>query len=153
MVSFAANRVPARTMAIRVAAWLLLGMGLLDGSNVYAGCGDYLWIRDANGNLVRASWLMPEHGLENNLRSLHQPSEDPEGQRPCRGPACGGVPASLPAPLTMPLFGGSTARDGLAVMSLEHILSGNSRFFQPTTSIVAELFFPQDIFEPPRLAC
>jgi len=153
MLYFGANRVPARTLAIRVAAWLLLGMGFLCGSKAYANCGDYLWIRDANGNLIRASWLMSEHGLENNLRSLHHAGDDSEGQRPCRGPACGGVPVSLPVPLTMPLFGGSTVRDGLALISLEHILTCNSRSFQPTTSIVAELFRPQDIFEPPRLAC
>lgn len=153
MVPFAANRVPARTTAIRVAAWLLLGMGFLCGSKAYANCGDYLWIRDANGNLIRASGLMPEHGLENHLRSIHPTGDDSEGQRPCRGPACGGVPVSLPAPLTMPFTGGSAARDGLAVMSLEQAELGNGRFLRSVMESIAELFFPQDIFEPPRLAC
>ena len=152
MLSFANKLVPTQPCAIRFAAWFVFGIALLSGTRAYAGCGDYLWIRDANGNLVRASGLMPEHTLEDHLRSLSH-ADDSHEPRPCRGPACGGVPASLPAPLTMPLLGGSTVRDGLALMPLEHILIGNSRFFQPTTSIVAELFLPQDIFEPPRSAC
>lgn len=153
MSSSAIKPVPARTFAIRVAAWLILSLSLLGGSEAYAGCGDYLWIRDAKGNLVRASWLMTEHGLENNLRSIHPTGDEPDGKRPCRGPACGGIPASLPTPMTMPLFGGSAVRDGLAVLSLEHFLAGNSRFFQPTTDRITEFFLPRDIFEPPRLAC
>ena len=71
-------------MTFALAGGMLLVL-IAFSSSADAGCGDYVFVRNANGQLVRASSLMPgEHAGT------------------CSGPNCPGVHSQLATPETMP---------------------------------------------------
>ena len=129
-------------------------------SSAQAGCGDYVFIRNSQGQLVRPSSLMKEHGGCTGP-NCHQSAEDdevslptdslPVPTTPCHGPNCSGrssLPAS-PSPLPAPSRTGSESSALLAGTNIDGSEAcGN--FGRASSSTAHELHYPQSIFHPPR---
>jgi len=148
----------ARTIFVLAGVAALASLALT--STVQAGCGDYVFIRNAQGQLVRPSSLMKEHGGCTGP-NCHPAAEDdevappaeslPAPTIPCQGPNCSGrssLPAS-PSPLPAPTRTGSESSALLAGTNIDGTQSGGS-FDRPSASMDHELRYPQSIFHPPR---
>lgn len=150
----------ARTTFALAGAMLL---AVVAGENsARAGCGDYVFVRDASGRLVRASTLMANHGGQHpngalctgpgcpdyqaELAREPQPDSPPP---PCHGPNCSGR-SQLPA-VPVPPAPQRTSQES-TVLLLES--AGSDRpaasFEFAATNHDRELHFPRSIFHPPR---
>ena len=146
----------ARTPFVFVVA-LLLAIGTGE-SIVHAGCGDYVFLRNASGQLIKASTLQPGetskpcNGLDcRNEEAIEKKSEhDAPIRLPCTGPACS-QNSQLPAPLPSPVPLQSSQE--FAALGLNYAGDGscpNSLFEGASSSNGCKLHFSQSIFHPPR---
>ena len=129
-----------------------------------AGCGDYVFVRNAEGKLVRASTLMNGRGgctgpnchrealpAETAVAVPSVPVENVPIKLPCNGPHCSGrsdQPAS-PSPLPSPT---RTAQESTALLLDLHDADqdADARFGGVASTTGHELHYPQSIFHPPR---
>ena len=132
-----------------------------------AGCGDYVFIRDAQGRLVRPSSLMKDHAGEFACRGPNCPNDNPlavpraavplpdeeglPGKFPCQGPNCSGE-SQLPAtPVPSPSsWRSSQESSALLLKRSEAIAEVDPRFVHPSSAGGDELHIPRSIFHPPR---
>jgi hypothetical protein len=132
-----------------------------------AGCGDYVFIRDANGRLVRASSLMKDHEKQGTCTGPHCPGHNPLAtpsaavpedreeslplRLPCNGPNCSSdsrLPATpVPSPTPQRNSQDSTA---LLLKLNDSAIEADTRFAQVPSVPGHELHYPQSIFHPPR---
>ncbi|MBC7852545.1 MAG: hypothetical protein IAF94_03830 [Pirellulaceae bacterium] len=155
-------------MTFALAGAVLLALTALS-SSVQAGCGDYVFVRNASGRLVRASTLMADHGGQHSggCSGPHcpdynplatQPEADPAPQEesqpinlPCQGPNCSSrshLPAG-PAPPPAPQRSSQESTALLLKSNLGDQESGG-RFGSAPASSNQELHHTQFIFHPPR---
>lgn len=80
----------------RVAIAAIVAGFLLSPSFGFAGCGDYVLIRDGHGLMARG---MPDHATD---QSSADPANHRPPHRPCQGPGCsdGSGPPQAPTPTT-----------------------------------------------------
>ena len=149
----------ARTIFALAGALLLV---VIAGENsARAGCGDYVFIRDSSGRLVRASTLMARHGgqhvctglgCQDNQKADFEPEPQqpsPPAKPPCDGPNCSGnsqQPAPLPPPAPQRTSHESTVL--LLKSAAEDCPTG--QFEYAAVEREHELHYPQSIFHPPR---
>lgn len=144
-------------------AWFAAGQAM-------AGCGDYIFVRNHEGKLVRASTLThASHGncpggncesakfglsLSEQVRLAersHSPLQVPK--RDCQGPYCDGkvpFPAAPFSPVPSP---NQHSRSLIALManSSENDQElANMGVVRQGRQLLATIHAPQDIFEPPR---
>jgi len=139
----------------RTAFAVVLPLAIVAGENiVHAGCGDYVFLRNASGQLIRASMLKtgdtgkPCNGLD--CREDVQKSEHDAPLRfPCSGPACS-QNSQLPAPLPYPAPKQSSQE--FAALGLKSAGGSypDSLLDGAASSDGRELHFSQSIFHPPR---
>lgn len=160
------SRVPqilAAIAFIACCAWFANG-------NASAGCGDYIFVRNHEGKLVRASTLAhASHGncpggncdsakFSLSLREQvqltersHAPLQAPK--RGCQGPFCDGeapVPSAPFSPIPTP------NNHSRSLIALAANSSGNDIYpsgmdvVRQGRQLLATIYAPQDIFEPPR---
>ena len=151
-------------MCFALAGGMLLALVALENS-AQAGCGDYVFVRNANGQLVRASSLMKDHGGDctgpecpNYYRDSAEsqgraaaPEESVPVKSPCNGPNCSNrseLPA-FPAPPPAPVRSVQESTALLLNMTDNDHESG-ARFSGTPSSSDHELHYPQSIFHPPR---
>ena len=142
---------------------MLLVFFALAGS-AHAGCGDYVFVRNASGQLVRASTLMQGHGdctgpecpnyNRDGAESEEQaamPEDSLPVKLPCNGPNCSNrseLPASpVPPPVPPRSVQESTA---LLLKMTDGDHEAGARFGSVPSSSDHELHYPQSIFHPPR---
>jgi len=130
-----------------------------------AGCGDYVFVRNASGQMVRASTLMKEHGGDctgPECPNYHRDGAESKGQAPapedsvpfkspCNGPNCSNrseLPAS-PVPPPAPMRSGQESTALLLKMT-DNDHEFGARFSGAPSSNDHELHYPQSIFHPPR---
>ncbi|MBC7852551.1 MAG: hypothetical protein IAF94_03860 [Pirellulaceae bacterium] len=145
-----------------LAAGMLLVLSAFSNS-AEAGCGDYVFVRNASGQLVRASTLMPDHvGCTGphcpDYHPLAIPTEaepEPRGaspplKRPCQGPGCSdrSQPPATPVPSSAPQR--SQESTALLLRSICGDQQSGTRFGAVPSSCEHELHYPQFIFHPPR---
>ena len=152
----------ART-TFALAGGILLALITLANS-AQAGCGDYVFVRNASGQLVRASTLMQGHGdctgpeCPNYNRDRAESEEQaavPEDslpvKLPCNGPNCSNrseFPASpVPPPAPPRSVQESTA---LLLKMTDGDHETGARFSGAPSTSDHELHYPQSIFHPPR---
>jgi hypothetical protein len=157
---------PVARMTFAFVAALLGGLFSL-ASTAQAGCGDYVFIRDANGRLIRASSLMKGHETDGNCTGPHCPGNNPLAtpsaagpedreeslplRLPCSGPNCSGdsrlpaVPVPSPAPLRS-----SQESTALFLKLNDGVAEANTRLAQIPAASGHELHYPRSIFHPPR---
>jgi len=130
-----------------------------------AGCGDYVFVRNASGQLVRASSLMKDHGgdctgpecpsyyrdsAESNGQAAAPEESDPD-KSPCNGPNCSNrsdLPASpIPPPAPVRSVQESTA---LLLKMTDGDQEAGACFSGAPSNSDHELHYPQSIFHPPR---
>lgn len=150
--------IPLPRLLVAVVVAALLGVALVPNV-AFASCGDYVFIRDASGKLVRASSALPGHvspcpGGVCHEATQQEAADEPvvPVKRPCNGPHCGSVPSAPLAPIPVPVSTGQV-RDLVALASASssqddvHLLS---RELRQSRQLLAEIHLPQDVFEPPR---
>jgi len=123
-----------------------------------AACGDYVFIRDAQGRLVRASSLMmpgaactgPNCHLDHTVAEPHAPPTSNPVKLPCNGPNCSSrsqlpaVPAPAPAPQR-------SSQESSALLVTEEDSYRPASFVEHASSAREhEIHSPQSIFHPPR---
>jgi hypothetical protein len=119
-------------------------LAVMAGENsAQASCGDYVFVRDASGRLVRASTLMAGHVSQ-------QPDRGIPVKAPCHGPNCSSrsqLPTA-PLPSSAPQ---RTSQESTAVLlkSADEDRPAAS-FANAAAGPERELHFPQSIFHPPR---
>ncbi|MFN0018508.1 MAG: hypothetical protein ACKVP0_09630 [Pirellulaceae bacterium] len=136
-------------------------------NSAQAGCGDYVFVRNASGRLVRASTLMKDHAAlgacsgphcpENNplsapAESVPLPSEESLPIKlPCNGPNCSGQ-SQLPAvPVPPPASQRSSQESTALLLKLNDRNSDEgSGYVAVSSTNEHELHYPQSIFHPPR---
>lgn len=157
-------------MSVALAGLMVLACALLPKS-AHASCGDYVFVRDARGQLSRVSDLLKDHRVHgpsqrgctgtncpsSNLTGA-QPEPAPasveEGlpiQLPCHGPNCSSRTQLPAAPIT-PLIPQRTGQESTATLLNLHQTDDASRprfGLFPSTS-AHELHYSQFIFHPPR---
>jgi hypothetical protein len=151
----------ART-SFALAGGMLLALFSLANS-AQAGCGDYVFVRNASGQLVRASTLMNDH--RGDCTGPECPNYNREGaasegvvpedslpvKLPCNGPNCSDrseLPASaVPPPISPRSVQESTA---LLLKMTDGDHEAGARFGSAPSSSDHELHYPQSIFHPPR---
>ena len=150
----------ART-TFALAGGLLLAFFSLENS-ARASCGDYVFVRNASGKLVRASTLMKNHGKVCTGPFCpdlnHQEAEEPElavpddlpVELPCQGPHCSGRSGLPLAPLPTPAPRSSQESTALLLKSCTDSPKNDSRFDRAPAASGHELHYPQTIFHPPR---
>jgi hypothetical protein len=144
---------------------LLALVGLVNSAQ--AGCGDYVFVRNASGKLVRASTLMKDHAGPGachgpncpDINSLAMPTEsvpDPRDERvpiklPCHGPNCSGQ-SQLPAvPVPTPAPQRSSQESTALLLKLNDRNCEEGSGCVPVSSTSEhEMHYPQSIFHPPR---
>jgi hypothetical protein len=151
-------------MTFALAAGVLLALVVLADS-AQAGCGDYVFVRNASGQLVRASTLMKDHGRDctgPECPNYHQGGAESEGQAaapedtapvkaPCNGPNCSDrseLPASPVPPPAPPRSVQESTALLLTMTDGDH--EAGARFGSAPLSCDHELHYPQSIFHPPR---
>jgi hypothetical protein len=132
-------------------------------SQAQAGCGDYVFVRNAQGQLVRASTLMNGHGgcsgpncnettaAEPDVPNPPELAKDVPQRIPCNGPNCSrrsDLPAS-PAPPPSPIRSAQESTALLVKLS-DCDLGEGARFGILPSGNAHELHYPQSIFHPPR---
>ena len=137
-------------------------------SSAQAGCGDYVFVRNASGQLVRASTLMKDHGdgdctgpnCHESNRPLASKNQVPVSSEtslpiklPCQGPNCSGrsVPPAVPIPPPAPSQSVQESTALLLAMNDGEPEAG-ARFSGARSDHDLELHYPQSIFHPPREA-
>jgi hypothetical protein len=131
---------------------LAAGLAVMaSGRNCQAGCGDYVFVRNASGQLVRASSLMKDHNDNpQGAQTPVLPEETFPIKVPCQGPNCSSG-SQLPA-TPVPPSPQRSVQESTAL--LLHLDSGDeetgNRFNGVTSSNDHELHYPQSIFHPPR---
>ena len=160
------SRIPQFLAAIAFVAccaWLANG-------TASAGCGDYIFVRNHEGKLVRASTLAHSshqncpggncdsarfmlslreqvHLAEQSQAPLHAP------KRGCQGPFCDGEAPVPTAPFSPTPTPSNHSRSLIALMANS---AGNDRgtagmeVVRQGRQLLATIHAPQDIFEPPR---
>jgi hypothetical protein len=107
-----------------------------------ASCGDYVFVRNASGQLVRASELAARKGMP--LSHAAEPL-----RKPCQGPACSQrpdlPPATPPAPIVWP-----SSPEGLlaALVGESPRPAGDSA--RPASAPAHPIHHPGRVFRPPR---
>ncbi len=157
----------ARTTFALAGVMLLVLVVLMNSAE--AGCGDYVFVRNASGQLVRASSLMKDHGSQHpdgctgphcpDYNPLAIPSEaDPAPREeshpiklPCQGPNCSDRSQLPAAPVPPPAPHRSTQEStALLLQSNRGDQEAGARFGSARSSGDDELHYPQFIFHPPR---
>ncbi len=125
-------------------------------TRVDAGCGDYLWVRGPDGQLVRAVGLT-HHDPLTHFDPMHRHEmTDPLGETsrsrlPCNGPECHGLPSTPVPPLPAPFgLSFSSSREMFAPRTMAEETTPVRGWLFIAVDSLAEIFRPQDIFEPPR---
>ena len=145
----------ART-TFALAGGMLLALIALANS-AQAGCGDYVFVRNASGQLVRASTLVPGHGdctgpeCPNYNREAAAPESNLPAKLPCHGPNCSNrseLPASPVPPPAPPRSVQESTALLLKMSDGDH--EAGARFGSAPSSNDHELHYPQSIFHPPR---
>ena len=153
----------ARMTFVLAGGMLLAFMALANSAQ--AGCGDYVFVRNASGQLVRASSLMKDdHGTpctgpncpdyqatESADADRAPPIENPPLQLPCHGPNCSersDLPASPVPPPAPPRSVQESTALLLKMTDGDHEVG--ARFGVAPSSSDHELHYPQSIFHPPR---
>jgi hypothetical protein len=147
-------------ISFALAGGMLLALVALQNS-AQAGCGDYVFVRNASGHLVRASSLMKDHrsdcagpecaNYNHDGAESDDQAADPEDKLPCNGPNCSNrskLPASpVPPPAPPRSVQESTA---LLLKMTDGDHEADARFGSAPLSSDHELHYPQSIFHPPR---
>ena len=145
-------------MTFALAGGVVLALYALANS-AQAGCGDYVFVRNASGQLVRASSLMKDHQggdctgpncPDFNREGTASKDRIPAERQPCNGPNCSersDLPAS-PAPPVPPRSGQEST--ALLLQMNDGDDEAGARFGGVSSSTDHELHFPQTIFHPPR---
>ncbi len=148
-----------------LAGGLVLAMFALANS-AQAGCGDYVFIRNASGQLVRASSLMKDHqgsdctgpncpdfnreGTASRDSLPAAPAERLPGKLPCNGANCS-ERSELPAAPTPPVPPSSGQESTALLLQMSDSDDGaGPRFGGVSSNTDHELHYPQSIFHPPR---
>ena len=125
---------------------------IVSGRTCQAGCGDYVFVRNASGQLVRASSLMKDHNA--NLQRSQTPlslEEAPPIKMPCQGPTCSNR-SQLPAAPVPPSAPQRSVQESTALIlklnSGDDDVGARFGFFASPKD--QELHYPQFIFHPPR---
>ena len=150
-----ASQIARITFALAVGMFLAL-FTLVNSAQ--AGCGDYVFVRNASGQLVRASTLMKDHGGDctgpecpNYNRESAAPEENLPVKLPCNGPNCSDrseLPASPVPPPTPPRSVQESTALLLKMTDGDH--EAGARFSGAPSTSDHELHYPQSIFHPPR---
>jgi hypothetical protein len=133
-------------------------------NSAQAGCGDYVFVRNANGKLVRASTLMQDHGgctgphcpdyhpqVVPKDANLGSREETPPSKLPCQGPNCSDRSQLPPAPVPTPVpQRGGEESTTLLLKSNGNDCDAGGRFGGTPSNHDHELHYPQFIFHPPR---
>jgi hypothetical protein len=154
---------PARTAFALAGAMLLAVMA---GENsAQASCGDYVFVRDADGRLVRASTLMAGHASQHpgdgNCAGPNCPDEQAELANellpqsipikpPCHGPNCSSRSQLPTAPLPSPAPQLTSQESTALLLKSADEDRPAAPFAYAAADIQRELHFPQSIFHPPR---
>ena len=152
-------------MTFVLAGGMLLAFMAL-AKSAQAGCGDYVFVRNANGQLVRASSLMQDHGTPctgPNCPDYNRDAAESEGKPattseeslpmklPCNGPNCS-ERSDLPAfPVPPPAPPRSVQESTALLLKMtdgDHEVG--ARFGSAPSNSNHELHYPQSIFHPPR---
>ena len=153
-----------RVARITFALLSIVLSSLVVASSLQASCGDYVFVRNAEGKLVRASTLMNGHGgctgpnchreelpAEATNAEPSIPAESIPVKPPCNGPNCSGrseLPfSSTPLPSPTQSAQKSTA---LLVKLSDGDVDAGARFAAVPSANAHELHYPQSIFHPPR---
>jgi hypothetical protein len=153
-------------MTFAFAGALLLLLVAMAGS-AQAGCGDYVFIRDANGRLIRASSLMKDHDTRGACTGPHCPGNNPLAtpsaadssdreeslpiRFPCNGPHCSGNSRLPAAPIPSPISPRTSQESTALLLKLnDGAAEVDTRFAQVPSASGDELHYPQSIFHPPR---
>ena len=154
----------AARMSFALAGGTVLALVALANS-AQAGCGDYVFVRNASGQLVRASTLMKDHGSDctgpecpnynrEAAKSEKQTATQEESlpvKLPCHGPNCSDrseLPASPVPPPAPPRSVQESTALLLKLTDGDH--EAGARFGSAPSSSDHELHYPQSIFHPPR---
>ncbi|MGI8978606.1 MAG: hypothetical protein ACR2FY_05240 [Pirellulaceae bacterium] len=152
----------ARMTFALAGAVLLAWTGL--SSSARAGCGDYVFVRNASGQLVRASSLMQDHGgctgphcpdynpLATPSAADPAPGEESQPIKvPCQGSNCSNR-SQLPAAPVPPPAPQRSSQESTALLlkSTSGDQESGARFGFAPASGEHELHDPQSIFHPPR---
>jgi hypothetical protein len=131
----------ARTTFALAGAMLLALMA--SENSAQASCGDYVFVRDADGRLVRASTLMAGHA-----------SQQPDGgipiKVPCHGPNCSSRSQLPTAPLPSPAPQRTSQESTALLLKSADEDRPEAPFAYAAAEPERELHFPQSIFHPPR---
>lgn len=125
---------------------------MVSGRTCQAGCGDYVFVRNTSGQLVRVSSLMNDHN-DNLQRSQTpvSPEEGPPIKVPCQGPTCSDR-SQLPAAPVPPSAPQRSVQESTALIlklnSGDNDVGARFGFFSSAND--QELHYPQLIFHPPR---
>ena len=156
----------ARTTFALAGVMLLVLVVLMNSAE--AGCGDYVFVRNASGQLVRASTLMKDHGGQHSggctgphcpdYNPLATPSEaepvpreeSPPIKLPCQGPNCSDRSQLPAAPAPSPAPQRAQESTALLLKSICGDQEAGARFGAVPSSCEHELHYPQFIFHPPR---
>jgi len=155
---------PFARLSVALAGAVLLSL-VSFADSARAGCGDYVFVRNAEGQLVRASTLTGGHGgctgpnchrtestSETESAEPSAPAEESVPSKlPCQGPNCSGrseLPAS-PTPLPVPVRSTQESTTLLVKLSDGDADEG-ARFTAVPAGSAHELHYPQSIFHPPR---
>lgn len=152
-------------MSFALAGGMLLTLVALANS-AQAGCGDYVFVRNASGQLVRASNLMKDRHPGSACTGSHCPDYNPQLMQteastsseesrplklPCQGPNCSDrsqLPAA-PVPPPAPQRGAQEST-ALLLQSNHGDDEAGARFSYAPSNSDHELHYPQSIFHPPR---
>ena len=157
---------PAARMIFAFVGVLLLGLVAM-ANTAQAGCGDYVFIRDANGRLIRASSLMKDHDTRSACTGPHCPGNNPLAtpsaadpadreeslpiKLPCNGPHCSGDSGLPAAPVPSPTSQRSSQESTALLLKLnDSAAEVDTRFAHVPAASGHELHYPQSIFHPPR---
>ena len=153
-------------MAVRgLVGMVCLGVGLaifLSGRACQAGCGDYVFVRNASGQLVRASSLMKDHDspctgshCPDAIRQVAEgllpasPAESLPIKLPCNGPNCSERSEFPAAPSPPPAPQRSVQESTALPFNLNAgDQAAGARFNSAPSNHDHELHYPQSIFHP-----
>lgn len=153
----------ARTNFALAGAILLAVMAI--ENRAQAGCGDYVFVRDASGRLVRASTLMAGHANQSsNVEHCAGPNcprqqaelaekplpQDGPIEPPCSGPTCSGRSQLPTAPLPSPAPQRTSQESTALLLNSADEDRPTAPFAYAAADSERELHFPQSIFHPPR---
>jgi len=153
-------------MSFALAGVVVLALVCLVNS-AEAGCGDYVFVRNASGKLVRASTLMKDHAATGACHGPNCPGDNPLAmpteavpgplnesvpiKLPCHGPNCSGQSQSPAVPVPPPSPQRSSQESTALLLKLNDGNADEGSGCVPAFSTNEhELHYPQSIFHPPR---